>query len=76
VTWKVEWTQRGSQQPLFVGPGGVTPPGGNNGFPAEYACNDGTPSATTTGCGNDGGLWQPDLRKQERRWIFSLMVKL
>ena len=76
VTWKVEWTQRGSQQPVFVGPGGVTPPGGNNGSPSLYSCNDGTPSATTTGCGNDGGLWRPDLVKQERRWIFSLMVKL
>ncbi|HEY6341817.1 MAG TPA: outer membrane beta-barrel protein, partial [Bryobacteraceae bacterium] len=76
VTWHVEWTQRGSDVPLFVGPGGVTPPGGNNGFPAQYACMDGTPSLTATGCGNDGGLWNPDLRKQERRWIFALMVKL
>jgi hypothetical protein len=76
VTWKVEFTQRGAQQPLFVGPGGVTPPGGNNGFPAMYACNDGAPSATANGCGNDGGLWTPDLRKQERRFIFALMVKL
>jgi hypothetical protein len=39
-------------------------------------CMDGTPSVTSTGCGNDGGLWTPDLVKQERRWIFALMVKL
>jgi len=80
VTWKVEFTQRGAQQPLFVGPGGVTPPGGNNGSPQYYACNDGTSAGTATLspglCGNDGGVWQPNLVKQERRWIFSLMVKL
>jgi hypothetical protein len=76
VTWKVEFTQRGSQQPLFVGHGGITPPGYNNGYPQDYVCMDGTPSVTSTGCGNDGGLWTPDLVKQERRWIFALMVKL
>jgi hypothetical protein len=76
VTWKIEWTQRGSDIPLFVGHGGITPPGYNNGYPQDYACMDGTPSATSTGCGNDGGLWTPDLVKQERRWIFALMVKL
>jgi hypothetical protein len=80
VTWKVEFTQRGAQQPIFTGPGGVTPPGGNNGSPQYYACNDGTSAGTATlskgMCSADGGLWEPDLRKQERRWIFALMVKL
>jgi hypothetical protein len=77
VTWKIEWTQRGSDVPLFAGPGGMTPPGGNNGFPSLYVCNNGAPVATATGCGaGTGGLWSPDLVKQERRWIFSLMVKL
>jgi hypothetical protein len=80
VTWKVEFTQRGAQQPLFAGPGGMTPPGGNNGSPQYYACNDGTSAGTATLskglCGNDGGVWEPDLVKQERRWIFALMVKL
>jgi hypothetical protein len=75
VTWHVEFTQRGAQQRLFAGPGGMTPPGGNNGFPQYFACNDGTPSPTGN-CAQDGGLWHPDLVKQERRWIFSLMVKL
>ena len=42
VTWHVEFTQRGSDVPLFAGPGGMTPPGGNNGFPQIYACNDGS----------------------------------
>jgi hypothetical protein len=80
VTWHVEWTQRGSDIPLFAGRGGMTPPGGNNGNPASYTCNDGTSanSGTLTPglCGNDGGVWYPDLVKQERRWIFALMVKL
>jgi hypothetical protein len=80
VTWHVEWTQRGANTPLFAGPGGMTPPGGNNGLPQYYTCNDGTSTGTGTLspglCANDGGLWQPDLVKQERRFIFSLMVKL
>jgi hypothetical protein len=80
VTWHVEWTQRGANAPLFAGPGGMTPPGGNNGSPQYFACNDGTSAGTATMspglCGNDGGVWQPDLVKQERRWIFALMVKL
>ena len=80
VTWKVEFTQRGSQTPVFAGPGGMTPPGGNNGLPQYYSCNDGTSSGSAVLskglCGNDGGVWYPDLVKQERRWIFALMVKL
>ncbi len=80
VTWKVEFTQRGSQVPIFAGPGGMTPPGGNNGLPQFYTCNDGSSSGTGTlskgTCSADGGVWYPDLVKQERRWIFALMVKL
>jgi hypothetical protein len=59
VTWRVEFTQRGSDVPYFVGPGGITPPGGNTGSPGSYVPG-----------------WEPDLVKQERRWIFALMVKL
>ncbi len=80
VTWHVEFTQRGSQQAIFNGPGGMTPPGGNNGLPQYYTCNDGSSAGTATLskglCGNDGGVWYPDMVKQERRWIFALMVKL
>jgi hypothetical protein len=75
VTWRVEFVQRGTNIPYFTGPGGITPPGGNNGVPTQYVCNDGAPSATGA-CGNDGGLWTPDLKKQERRWTFALMVHL
>ncbi len=84
VTWHVEFTQRGAQQPLFAGPGGMTPPGGNNGSPQYFACSNGATSgqssfsAAQSACSlsGNGGVWEPDLRKQERRWIFSLMVKL
>ncbi len=75
VTWSAEFTQRGSNVPYFTGPGGVTPPGGNNGSPGQFVCMDGTASASGA-CGADGGLWRPDLRKQERRYIFALMVHL
>ena len=59
VTWRLEFTQRGADVPYFTGPGGITPPGGNNGNPGSI-----TPG------------WSPDLRKQERRWIFALLVRL
>jgi hypothetical protein len=76
VTWRLEFTQRGTNVPYFAGPGGMTPPNGNNGSPASYVCMDGTPTGSTGGCGADGGLWSPDLRKQERRWTIALMVHL
>ncbi len=47
----------------------MTPPGGNNGLAQDYTCNDGMSMGTSTlsqgMCANDGGLWQPDLVKQE-----------
>jgi hypothetical protein len=84
VTWHVEFTQRGTDVPTFAGPGGMTPPGGNNGFPQYFACSNGVTSgqsaysSAVSSCasGGNGGVWEPDLVKQERRWIFALMVKL
>jgi len=64
VTWHVEWTQRGSNVPYFAGPGGITP----QQAPGLYV-NEGPPGSYVQG-------FSPDLVKQERRWIFSLMVKL
>ena len=75
VTWRAEFTERGTNVPYFTGPGGVTPPGGNNGSPAAFVCMDGASSATAA-CGNDGGLWRPDLRKSEARFTFALLVHL
>jgi hypothetical protein len=64
VTWHVEWTQRGSNVPYFSGPGGITP----DVVPGTYV-NEGAPGSYVPG-------FTPDLVKQERRWIFALMVKL
>ena len=65
VTWRAEFTQRGANVPYFTGPGGLTPPNPTTGSFTNY----GYPGNTVPG-------WQPDLRKEERRWIFALMVKL
>ncbi len=64
VTWQAGFTERGTNVPYFVGPGGITPPGGNQGSPGSLVYNP------------NGTLWEPDLRKQERRFIFALMVHL
>lgn len=64
VTWRFEWTQRGANVPYFTGAGGITP----QVSPGLYV-NTGDPTQIIDG-------FTPDLRKQERRWIFSLMVKL
>ena len=75
VTWRAEFTQRGTNVPYFTGPGGVTPANGNNGSPAALVCNDGS-TIGANNCVGDGGIWSPDLKKQERRWTFALMVHL
>ncbi|MFN7993526.1 MAG: outer membrane beta-barrel protein [Bryobacteraceae bacterium] len=33
ITWRLEYNHRAANVPYFSGSGGVTPPGGNNGFP-------------------------------------------
>jgi hypothetical protein len=35
ITWRWEYNYRGSSVPYFSGPGGVTPPGGNQGGPGS-----------------------------------------
>jgi hypothetical protein len=76
ITFRWEYDYRHASVPYWSGPGGVTPPPGtNNGFPTEYACNNGSPSATTAGCVGNGGLWSPDLRKDEQLIDFDIMVK-
>ena len=76
ITFRIEGDYRHANVPYWSGSGGVTPPPGvNNGFPSQYACMDGTPSSTSTGCGNDGGLWTPDLKKNEWLMDIDLMVK-
>jgi Putative beta-barrel porin-2, OmpL-like. bbp2 len=75
ITFLWEYGYRHANVPYFTGRGGITPPGGNNGSPAEFVCMDNTPSATATGCGANGGLWTPDLRKDEPSLRMAIMVK-
>jgi hypothetical protein len=44
ITFLLETGYRYSSQPYWTGRGGITPPGGDNGSPAQYACATGTPS--------------------------------
>jgi hypothetical protein len=61
ITWWTEATFRHSDVPYWSGPGGVTPPGGNNGSPGS--CVGGGASSTTGNC--DATDWFPDLRTRE-----------
>jgi hypothetical protein len=75
ITFRWEYGYRHADQNYFTGRGGITPPGGNNGFPAQFACMDNTPDPTGTGCGAHGGLWSPDLRKDEPSIRMAILVK-
>jgi hypothetical protein len=44
ITFRAETGYRYSDTPYWTGHGGITPPGGNNGSPAQYACVNGAPS--------------------------------
>jgi len=71
VTWWTEVTYRHSSVPYWVGPGGITPPGGNNGSPAS--CVGGGADSLTGQC--LPGDWAPDLRNSEVVWGAGVMVK-
>lgn len=74
ITFRWEFDHRAANVPYWSGPGGITPPGGNNGFPTEFVCMDGTPSPTGN-CALNGGLWTPDLKKIENRINMAILVK-
>jgi hypothetical protein len=44
ITFRLEEGYRYSDVPYWTGRGGITPPGGNNGAPSQYACASGSPS--------------------------------
>jgi len=73
ITFRWEFDHRAASVPYWSGPGGVTPPGGNNGAPSSFACLNGT-VAPSAGCGSVG-LWQPDLTKIENRFNLAILVK-
>jgi hypothetical protein len=35
ITWRIEYNHRAANVPYFTGPGGITPPGGNQGAPGS-----------------------------------------
>jgi hypothetical protein len=83
--WITFWTEVGyrhSNIPYFSGPGGVTPPGGNNGSPANYVCSSGATAGTNNlqqaeaNCGGGpSSLWYPDLQKTQATWSAGILVK-
>ena len=89
ITWWLEAGYRHSDVPYWTGRHGITPPGGNNGYPAAYVCNSGAAAYTainntnldladaTTFCAanGNGGVWFPDLRKTQAVVSAGIMVK-
>jgi hypothetical protein len=73
ITFRWEFDHRAASVPYWTGPGGITPPGGNNGSPSSFACLNGA-VAPSIGCGS-AGLWQPDLKKIENRFDLAILVK-
>jgi hypothetical protein len=73
ITFRWEFDHRAANVPYWSGPGGITPPGGNNGFPTQFVCMDGS-VAPAAGC-SALGLWTPDLRKIENRINLAILVK-
>jgi len=66
VTFRSEFTHRWASVPYFVGPNGVTPEtaAGSNTF-----VNTGDPTAVVPG-------FTPDLRKNENRITFNVMIRI
>jgi hypothetical protein len=82
LTFRFEGDYRHANVPYWSGAGGVTPPPlTNNGSPTQYACMNGAASgaaalsAATVACGPQGGVWFPDLRRDEVLFDIDLMVK-
>jgi Putative beta-barrel porin-2, OmpL-like. bbp2/Carboxypeptidase regulatory-like domain len=74
ITWWTEVTFRHSDVPYWSGPGGVTPPGGNNGSPASLVCNSGS-AIGADACAAEGGIWYPDLQTREVVWGAGILVR-
>ena len=82
ITFRWEYDYRHANVPYWSGRGGITPPGGNNGFPTQFACQSGVASGETslapaeTACAALGStVWFPDLRRDEHFIDMSIMVK-
>ena len=83
ATFRLEFGYRHTNVPYWSGRGGITPPGGNNGSPADFVCSSGASSGQTdltlaeTACGGGkSSIWFPDLREGQALLSLSIMVKL
>jgi len=82
ITFRFEGDYRHASVPYWSGAGGITPPPGtNNGVPTQYACMNGSASgqtvlsAATASCAGMGGVWFPDLRRDEAFFDIDILVK-
>ncbi|MGA7109126.1 MAG: outer membrane beta-barrel protein [Terracidiphilus sp.] len=91
ITFRLESGYRFSDIPYWTGHGGITPPGGNNGSPSQYACTSGAASgygygnlalaeaacfAAGNGTGADtSAVWFPDLRTNQTVTTLAIMVR-
>jgi hypothetical protein len=89
ITFTLEEGYRYSDVPYWTGRGGITPPGGNNGAPGQYACASGAPSGAGYGtaglaqaianCGGAPGdtsaIWWPDLRTNQTNTTLAIKVR-
>jgi Putative beta-barrel porin-2, OmpL-like. bbp2 len=82
ITFRAEMGYRHTDLPYWTGRGGITPPGGNNGSPGDFACATGASSGTNvlaaaeTACGGGiSSVWFPDLRTGQIAATVAMMVK-
>jgi hypothetical protein len=82
ITFRWEYDYRHANVPYWTGRGGITPPGGNNGSPEDYACITGASSGQMTlaaaevACGGGiSSVWFPDLRKDQSFIDMDILVK-
>jgi len=81
ITFRWEYDYRHANVPYWTGRGGITPPGGNNGAPQYFVCNNGASSGQTSlaaaqvNCGGSTSVWFPDLRKNESFIDMAILVK-
>ena len=91
ITFTIEEGYRYSDVPYWSGRGGITPPGGNNGAPTQYACASGAPSGQGYGTAGliaaeqycHGGIagassadiWWPDLRTNQTNTTIAIKVR-
>jgi hypothetical protein len=71
ITFRWEFDHRAASVPYWTGPGGITPPGGNNGNPGSLVCLSGFATCD----GSLSNTWYPDLKKIENRFNLAILVK-